>query len=481
MAEFFWRRRFGTASAVLLIGTALLVLLDQVARAQAVPLLLVLMLGLVLSAFVCQRLPWLRLDVGWRLLPPGLVLGATAIGILWADVAATDHAAVGFSIVAVLVLVHVGFTTDPGFALAVSPLALLTLLIAAWREPDHVTLALPLVAVPVAALVGELVAVMTDRADRSDAHATARLAQLDRLRDVLAGFRRPGSIEQAALQVAIAARDVFDVERSTVVLRDSQGRLIPVTLGDTSSADPGIRAAALVDETIHGSEPRFVPTANGETILVLPLPSSEAPAGAVVMYPINADDPHFTLDLARLFADTVGLSIEHLYAIDELSRANSLDELTGIGNRRHADALMASLQPGDALVLLDLDGFKTVNDTRGHAAGDQVLQALSAHLQDCLRDSDMSARFGGDEFLIVARRAHADPLAVATRVLQGWGLDRRSEDGPTPTLSAGVALHESDMQPGETFERADQALYQAKRRGKNQAQLWSPMGQTELA
>jgi diguanylate cyclase (GGDEF)-like protein len=142
--------------------------------------------------------------------------------------------------------------------------------------------------------------------------------------------------------------------------------------------------------------------------------------------------------------------------------------LTGIGNRRHADALLASMEDGDALILLDLDGFKAVNDTLGHAAGDQVLQDLSRHLRDCLRDSDTSARLGGDEFLVVARRAFADPVAVADRILRGWDTTGRST-----TLSAGVALHQQGATFDETFDRADQALYRAKAAGKNRAHMWT--------
>ncbi|MEZ5341607.1 MAG: diguanylate cyclase [Acidimicrobiales bacterium] len=99
----------------------------------------------------------------------------------------------------------------------------------------------------------------------------------------------------------------------------------------------------------------------------------------------------------------------------------------------------------------------------------RCLRDLSAHLQEALRDSDTSARLGGDEFLIVARRAHADPLAVAQRVINGW----RSANHAETTLSAGVALHRSALDPDQTFERADKALLQAKAAGKNQAKLYS--------
>jgi diguanylate cyclase (GGDEF)-like protein len=253
------------------------------------------------------------------------------------------------------------------------------------------------------------------------------------------------------------------------VLRDPGGQLIPVTVGPTSTEVPDPETARLVTDTIGGAEPRLVPTGTAQSLLVLPLPTADVPAGAVVVHPLTTDDPEFAIDLARLFGTQVGIAIEHLFLINELERATTRDELTGIGNRRHADALLQSLEEGDAVILIDLDGFKAVNDTHGHAAGDQVLQDLSAHLRHCLRDSDTSARLGGDEFLIVAHRAFADPLAVADRILVGW-----AKVGRSTTLSAGVALHEPGVSIADTLERADQALYEAKAAGKNRAHLWYP-------
>jgi diguanylate cyclase (GGDEF)-like protein len=290
------------------------------------------------------------------------------------------------------------------------------------------------------------------------------------LEDVLRRFRRPSSLEEAAEEVALAALEIFEVERATVVLRDTVGGLIPVTLGPSSTEEPDPRTAELVVDTIGGDEPRLVPNVD-ETLLVLPLPATDVPAGAVVVHPMQDEDPSFTLDLARLFGTQVGIAIEHLFEINKLERATTRDELTGIGNRRHADTLLNSMEDGDALILLDLDGFKAVNDTLGHAAGDQVLQDLSNHLRHCLRDSDTSARLGGDEFLVVARRAFADPVAVAQRILRGW-----ANSGRSTTISAGVALHQADVAVDETFERADQALYRAKAAGKNRAQMWVQPG-----
>lgn len=468
MAELFWTRRIRVASAVLFGGSAFLAMLDLSARSFPSSddrWLANVSLFLLAATIVTTLCPWERLVPAWRIAPAVIVLGATLVAIYNAGLAETPHAPVGLAVLGILVLTYLGFSLTPGLATAMSPLVLAVLVVAQQRSPDSLSLALPLVAVPAAALVAELVSALVDRYLRATGRDNRRLDRLARLETTLRRFRRPGSLEQAAHQVARAAREIFESTRATVVLRDTRGDLLTVTSGPTTSSAPEGDVAGLVASAIAGEDPKLVETDEG-SILVLPLPAAEAPAGAVLVYPVADDDPLFTLDLASLFSVQIGIAIEHLYVIDELTRATTRDALTGLGNRRHAEDLLQSLQPGDALVLLDLDGFKNVNDTLGHPAGDQVLLDLTAHLRHSLRDSDTSARLGGDEFLIVARRAHADPLALATRVVEGW---RGREDATT--LSAGVALHEGDATAEVTFGRADRALLDAKGAGKDQARL----------
>ncbi|MEM7275262.1 MAG: GGDEF domain-containing protein [Actinomycetota bacterium] len=456
------------AAGALLGGAALLAVLDYGARESRDrgPSILYLALALALAAVYFGFFGWNTARVVLRLAPAVLTLGAIVAALFLADTANTSHAIIGLAAASVLILAYVGFVLPPGAALMFSPFVIAVMFLANRLEPFQVDLALALIGVPVAAGLGELVSGLVDRSLRTQNRFSSRSERLARLEDVLRRFRRPSSLEEAAEEVALAALEIFEVERATVVLRDTVGGLIPVTLGPSSTEEPDPGTAELVVDTIGGDEPRLVPNVN-ETLLVLPLPATDVPAGAVVVHPVAEEDPSFTLDLARLFGTQVGIAIEHLFEINKLERATTRDELTGIGNRRHADALLNSMEDGDALILLDLDGFKAVNDTLGHAAGDQVLQDLSNHLRHCLRDSDTSARLGGDEFLVVARRAFADPVAVAQRILRGW-----ANSGRSTTISAGVALHEGAVAVDETFERADQALYRAKAAGKNRAQMW---------
>ena len=479
MAEFFWAKTYRSAAAAMLVILSVLALIDRLTRpdleagSTAADAMSWIAVGLGAAGILSLMVPLEDRSKRWRLAPAAAGVAGLLIATTIGDIVGTDGASLGITVAIVVILAYVGLTLPPGFALVLAPVLLVVVLVGRTEDSSSLTLALPLIAVPVAAMVAELISHLAQQSDAASDRSTRRMEQLARLEEVLRRFRRPGSLAQAADQVAEAAKQIFEVERSTVVLRDSAGELISVTSGPRSLREPSKDTSLIVAETISGEQPRLVPTGANGTMLVLPLPAPEAPAGAVLVYPVSTEDPSFTLDLARLFGVQVGIAIEHLFVIDELARANTRDELTGIGNRKHADALLRSLQPGDALVLLDLDGFKKVNDTLGHSAGDQVLQDLSAHLRDCLRDSDTSARLGGDEFLIVARRAHADPLAVASRVLNGWA----HKEGQT-TLSAGVALHQVDptdpttLGSQVTFERADRALYQAKAKGKNRAQLW---------
>jgi diguanylate cyclase (GGDEF)-like protein len=166
--------------------------------------------------------------------------------------------------------------------------------------------------------------------------------------------------------------------------------------------------------------------------------------------------------LARKMAEIHQTQRELVEARNLLERANLTDDLTGLGNRRRSNSLLDSMQPGDGLVLLDLDHFKRVNDMFGHAEGDRVLAVLGEFLRSAVRDADTVARFGGEEFLIVLRGAGAEAGDATARLLGRW-----REQAVGVTLSAGVAVHVADRGPSETFGAADAALYAAKDQGRD--------------
>jgi len=160
------------------------------------------------------------------------------------------------------------------------------------------------------------------------------------------------------------------------------------------------------------------------------------------------------------------------------------DPLTGAYNRGYMETYMrrklreiAETGKPLAVMLFDLDRFKEVNDTHGHAAGDDVLQTVCRRVTENVRDVDLLARYGGEEFVVVMPDTNAaQAQLVAERVRRRMAeLPIRVEDSAvelTVTLSAGVAVTEDPAEtPASLLQRADTALYEAKRNGRNRVAL----------
>ena len=154
------------------------------------------------------------------------------------------------------------------------------------------------------------------------------------------------------------------------------------------------------------------------------------------------------------------------------------DPLTGLANRRLlADRMLTALAQARrnkslfALVYLDLDGFKQVNDTLGHGSGDALLKMIAGRLVATVRAEDTVARLGGDEFVVLLRHVKdaEDATGVARKMIEAVS-QPCSIEGQTVsvTTSAGLAIYPANGEDGDTLmKHADLALYQAKRAGKN--------------
>lgn len=190
----------------------------------------------------------------------------------------------------------------------------------------------------------------------------------------------------------------------------------------------------------------------------------------------RASDLVHTLEEARQRADTAKELL-----VDQVRK----DPLTGLGNRRYFDESISALtaSPGEersmALLCLDLDDFKEINDTRGHATGDKVLQHVAESLRSHVRANDSIFRIGGDEFVILFKsvpeeRVIAVGREIVDRLSAPWELN-----GEVCQFGASVGISFSDT-PAELLLQADVALYSAKRGGKGQVSVYSPeMAATE--
>lgn len=172
--------------------------------------------------------------------------------------------------------------------------------------------------------------------------------------------------------------------------------------------------------------------------------------------------------------------------IQELQKAATTDSLTGVANRRY---LMSRLEQelsfarrhGAALsvIMIDLDNFKTINDAEGHEVGDGVLKRVAEVLNKTVRLEDVVARYGGDEFAVIAR-GNSGPTSeeFALRLCEAIEQSELGTGEVKITLSAGVACFEpGDPQqaptPQQLLSRADAALYAAKRAGRDRVVGWS--------
>ena len=161
-----------------------------------------------------------------------------------------------------------------------------------------------------------------------------------------------------------------------------------------------------------------------------------------------------------------------------LERSSNEDALTGLPNRAWAQRFLGELLQQAALeheqlalLFIDLDGFKAVNDTLGHAAGDDVLKHASARLKAAIRPHDHLARLGGDEFIVIVRRVKdpADAEHVARRILLSFCKEFSTRYGNAMLgTSIGIAQFPSDAADVDgLLRRADEAMYQVKGHGKN--------------
>jgi diguanylate cyclase (GGDEF)-like protein/PAS domain S-box-containing protein len=212
-------------------------------------------------------------------------------------------------------------------------------------------------------------------------------------------------------------------------------------------------------------------------------PRTLAPLGSIVLLFADVAEPTpEQVAVLELASHLAGLALQRDRASRELAHAATHDALTGLPNRaRFLDQLGRVLaRSGDdgevAVLFIDLDDFKIVNDTSGHGVGDQLLRQAGARLASVVRPMDLIARLGGDEFAVLCDGIGVvEAGAVARRVLealdQPFDLDGRSFH---VSASTGIAVGNATTSPDSVLRDADTAMYQAKRAGRNRYTVFTP-------
>ncbi len=211
--------------------------------------------------------------------------------------------------------------------------------------------------------------------------------------------------------------------------------------------------------------------------LAAPLRTEAGVIGAIVL---SRRDREAWPAPARRFLEgaavEVAAAMARAYSYREVAAHATSDPLTGLPNRRYFDEFCGLLarrrRAGDAVAVLmvDIDKFKVLNDTYGHPVGDEVLKAVAGAIVTAVREQDVPARVGGEEFAVLLRNPGPDvAVEVGVRVTEAVrGLDLREHGVPGVTVSVGVANARGADEPiAAIVERADQALLRAKRAGRD--------------
>ena len=290
-------------------------------------------------------------------------------------------------------------------------------------------------------------------------------------------FERITGLVKSVLGAPVAAVTLIDRNRQW--FKSVQGLDVTETTRDVAFCDHTIRQNRCLKVEDATADPRFAnnPLVTGEpgirAYLGAPLITEDGyMLGALCVIdfvPRTFSEQHE--EILRSFADIVMSELE-------LRRTASIDDLTGLSNRRvFTDALNHAVEicrddtkeRVPSLILIDIDHFKSINDNFGHENGDTVLKAVAAAIKGSEVPNSVSCRIGGEEFsLVLTHEAETDAVTVA-RNIQNLLCDLKLKEieNSKVTASFGVASYEKFQPINEWRELADKALYHAKRNGRN--------------
>jgi diguanylate cyclase (GGDEF)-like protein len=290
------------------------------------------------------------------------------------------------------------------------------------------------------------------------------------------------SVEDVQQVVRGAARQLAAADGATFVLRDEdrcfyadENAIAPLWKGQRFPLSACISGWAMLNrqsvaiEDIY-ADPRIPHEAYRPTfvksLVMVPIRRVD-PLGAIGMYWAQRHQPtEREIGLAQALADSTAVAMEHVRVLGELKEAATLaetDSLTGLPNRRAWDEVLASALGAGirrlCVALIDIDHFKTYNDSEGHQAGDELLREAAAAWRQELRAGDILARFGGDEFAVLMPECDTDKSrGICERLCRALPAGK--------TSSIGVARWDGLEDAEDLLARADCALYEAKQSGR---------------
>ncbi|OZI62699.1 diguanylate cyclase [Bordetella genomosp. 11] len=339
---------------------------------------------------------------------------------------------------------------------------------------------------------------------------SARWSETDRLRvgvarDVTAN-KQAEELQAATYAVSEAAHAATDLATLFREISQIIGKLVPLAGLAVATYKPGTKQLCISYEKdfpglppeiqeqflnrcctdiVRNGNPSILPDEDrpgrpaGETVgadqayLVMPLVTRKEAIGALIL---TSRTGYSDKDkkLLHFVSAQIATAIERKRLIDELAYSARYDELTGLPNRRlFYDRMKSALarsrrrQSRGAVLFIDIDGFKRVNDSFGHATGDLLLKKVALRLKQCVREDDTVARLGGDEFVVLVEdiAAASDTQAIADKIRNAIATPITVDEAELRVVaSIGTAVYpEHGMMPEQLVRRADEAMYLDKK------------------
>lgn len=265
----------------------------------------------------------------------------------------------------------------------------------------------------------------------------------------------------------------------------SAKRLPGLALGEAGAAGEAMRLDEVVTMRSYAHASPVIREVTGGRLhasMAAPVHESGKIAGSLLVASYRPDRVYTAHDeqTLRTFAQNVSLALTDVHTMHKVDQAVH-DSLTGLASRGlFLERMTEQLDTADsaaALLFIDLDRFKSINDTLGHAAGDQLLAATAERIKSELRTTDVAGRFGGDEFAVMLHGVTRidEAVSIAQRLVQALG-EPVIVAGHRIAVNAsiGIALSsQGDPDPADLMRRADIAMYQAKRNGRGRYEVFT--------